>query len=53
MLDEEIRRTFGDAVWVYTRGSVIQRVFAHDIYHAAELNETLARNGLPLVDFWD
>jgi hypothetical protein len=49
-LDEEIRRTFGSEEWVYTHGSVIQRVFAHDIYHSAELNETLARNGLPLVD---
>jgi hypothetical protein len=53
MLDEEIRQTFGSQEWIYTRGSVIQRVVAHDIYHAAELNETFARNGLPLVDFWD
>jgi hypothetical protein len=53
MLDEEIRRSFGESEWVYTRGSVIQRVFAHDVYHAAELNEALASVGLPLVDFWD
>lgn len=33
MLDEEIRRQdFGDD-WVHTRGSVIQRVCAHDVYH--------------------
>jgi hypothetical protein len=38
---------------VYIRGSVIQRVFAHDVYHCAELNEMLATLGLPLVDFWD
>lgn len=36
-----------------TRGAVIRRVFAHDIYHAAELNETLGINGLPQIDFWD
>jgi hypothetical protein len=53
MLDEEIRRSFGESEWVYTRGSVIQRVFAHDVYHTAELNEALAGAGLPLVDFWD
>jgi hypothetical protein len=52
MLDEEIRRVFGSQVWVHTRGSVIQRLFAHDVYHVAELNETLARNGLPLVGLW-
>jgi hypothetical protein len=53
MLDEEIRRDFGAQTWVYTRGSVIQRVFAHDIYHSAELNEALGIAGLPQVDFWD
>jgi hypothetical protein len=36
-----------------TRGAVIQRVFAHDISHITELNETLSRAGLPLVDIWD
>jgi len=53
MLDEEIRRPEWDGTWVHTRGSVIQRVFAHDVYHSAELNETLGTAGLPLVDFWD
>ncbi len=53
MLDEEIRRTFGDQVWVHTRGSVIQRVFIHDAYHVAELNEALGIAGLPQVSLWD
>jgi uncharacterized damage-inducible protein DinB len=52
MLDEEIRRTFGSEESVRTRGWVVQRVFAHDIYHIAELNEALSRAGLPLVDPW-
>jgi hypothetical protein len=52
-LDEEIRRGFGHEEWVYTRGSVIQRVFAHDVWHAAELNEALVVAGLPQIDFWD
>ena len=37
----------------HTRGWVIQRVFSHDIYHAAELNETLEANGIPMVDLWE
>jgi len=53
MLDEEIRRPHYGPDWVHTRGSVIQRVFAHDIYHSAELNEALGKAGLPLIDFWD
>jgi hypothetical protein len=52
-LDEEIRRPEWDDSWVHKRGAVIQRVFAHDIYHSAELNEALGRAGLPLIDFWD
>lgn len=29
-------RSLRDASWVHLRGSVVQRVFAHDIYHSAE-----------------
>ena len=32
---------------------MIQRVFSHDVWHCAELNETLSRAGLPLIDLWD
>ena len=53
MLDEEIRREDYGADWVHTRGWVIQRVFAHDISHSTELNETLGIAGLPQVDLWD
>jgi uncharacterized damage-inducible protein DinB len=53
MLDTEIRRQFDGEKWVYTRGSVIQRVFAHDVYHCAEINEALGAAGLPLIDLWD
>lgn len=52
MLNEEIRRPEWDASWVHTRGWVIQRVFSHDVYHAAELNEALGIAGLPQVDLW-
>jgi len=52
MLAEMLRRPEWNDSWTRTRGSVLQRVFAHDVYHRAELNETLSRIGLPMVDFW-
>ena len=51
--DDEIVRQFGDEEWRYSQASVIQRSFAHDISHIAEINEALSRAGLPLVDLWD
>jgi len=53
MLDEVIRRPEWDESWAHSRGAVIQRVFSHDVYHAAELNETLGAAGWPLIDLWD
>lgn len=35
-----------------TRGWALQRVFAHDLWHIAELNEALTRAGLPAIDLW-
>jgi hypothetical protein len=51
-LAEVLRRPEWDDSWVHTRGAVIQRVFSHDVYHTAELNETLGMAGLPQVDLW-
>ena len=53
MLDEEIHRTWDTEEWVHMRGSVLQRVFSHDIWHSAEVNETLGVAGLPQIDLWD
>ena len=53
MLEEEIRRPDYGPDWVHLRGSVLQRVFSHDVWHCSELNETLSRAGLPLIDLWD
>ena len=39
--------------WVHTRGSVLQRVFSHDLYHCGELSQTLGIAGLPQIDPWD
>lgn len=53
MLDEVVRDDDPDADWVQTRGALIGRVFAHDVAHITELNETLGRAGLRPVDLWD
>ena len=53
MLDEVIRRDDFGRGWVHVRGAVIQRVFAHDVYHCSELNETLGIGELPQIDLWD
>jgi hypothetical protein len=52
-LGEELRRPEWDSTWVHARGWVIQRVFAHDVWHCAELNEALGIAGLPQIDPWD
>ena len=52
MLDEEIRRTWGTEERVHPRGWVLQRVFSHDVYHCAELNEALGIASLPQIDLW-
>jgi uncharacterized damage-inducible protein DinB len=51
-LDDFVERPgWGDSR-VHTRGWVIQRVFAHDVYHCAEVNDVLSGAGLPLIDLW-
>jgi hypothetical protein len=52
MLGEEVHRTFGEQEERNLRGTVLQGSFAHDIWHGAELNESLVRLGLATVDFW-
>jgi hypothetical protein len=53
MLDEVLTRPEWRGRWEFTRGAVLQRVFVHDVYHCAELNESLTAAGLPLIDFWE
>lgn len=52
MLDEEIRRPDFGPDWVHLRGAVLQRVYTHDIWHCAELNEALGNAGLAQFDLW-
>lgn len=53
MLDEELRLEDAGESRTYTRGAVILRVLSHDVYHCAELNETLSAHGLPPIELWD
>jgi uncharacterized damage-inducible protein DinB len=53
MLNEELRRDDYSPDWVHSRGSVLQRVFTHDVYHCGELSQTLGIVGLPQIDLWD
>jgi uncharacterized damage-inducible protein DinB len=52
MLDDEIRAPWPGDDRHHTRGWVIERVFAHDVYHCAEVNEILTMAGLPQIDLW-
>ncbi len=52
MLDQVIRHPDWGEDWVHTRGWALQRVFAHDVWHTAEVNEALGRAGLPQIDLW-
>lgn len=51
-LEETISRTFAGAVQEHTRGSILQRLFSHDAYHAGELSQTLGIHELPQIDLW-
>ncbi len=53
MLDEVISHPEWGEDRTHTRGWVIQRVFSHDVYHCAELNETLSAAGLRQIDLWE
>jgi hypothetical protein len=53
MLAEEIVRTYEPGEEERrTRGAVLERSLAHDLYHAAEVNEVLSGARLPLIDLW-
>lgn len=52
MLDEVIDRSAFGPDWVHTRGWVLQRVFAHDVYHMGQVAQTQGLHGMVKVDIW-
>jgi uncharacterized damage-inducible protein DinB len=53
MLAEVLRKPDFGENWVHTRGSVLQWVFSHDVYHCGDLNAVLGSAGLPQIDLWN
>lgn len=51
-LDEVIDRSDLEDEWRHSRGFVLDRVYAHDLWHAAEASEILTALGLPPIDPW-
>ena len=51
-LPEVIRRPEFGPDWVMPRGEVIQRVHDHDVWHAAQVSQTLSAHGLARLDVW-
>lgn len=51
-LDEVIDRSDLEEGWRHSRGFVLDRVHAHDLWHAAEASEILTALGLPSIDPW-
>lgn len=52
-LDDVIDHSDWDSDWVHSRGFVIDRVHAHDLWHAAEANEILTGIGRAPIDPWE
>lgn len=51
-LEETIARPDFGPDWVLRRGEVLQRVYNHDVWHAGQVSQTLAANGLPRLEVW-
>lgn len=45
-------RRWGDTVQVHTRGSVLNRLFTHDAFHAGEISQLLGLHGIGSIDLW-
>jgi uncharacterized damage-inducible protein DinB len=51
-LADEIHRDYADEPQVHPGGSILQRLFNHDVYHRGELSQTLGIPGLSQIDLW-
>jgi uncharacterized damage-inducible protein DinB len=51
-LGETAERRWGDTIQVHTRASVLNRLAAHDAFHAGEISLLLGANGVGDMDLW-
>lgn len=51
-LEVTAERPVGDRHYVYTRGSILNRLFSHDAFHAGEISQLLGVHDLPPIDLW-
>ena len=51
-LGQEARRTYGTAVQIHTRQSVLIRMITHDAFHCGEISLILGNNGLAAIEPW-
>lgn len=52
MLADVIERDYFGTLQTHTRGSVLQRLFCQDAYHAGELSQTRGIHGLSQIELW-
>ncbi|MGA7096932.1 MAG: DinB family protein [Acidimicrobiia bacterium] len=52
MMGDVIVREIAGHRQLHSRGSILQRLFSHDSYHAGELSQTLGMHGLTQIDLW-
>jgi hypothetical protein len=52
LLADGIHRDYPGEPQVHPRGSILQRLFNHDVYHRDELSQTLGIHGLSQIDLW-
>ena len=52
MLAEEVSHPDWGPEWTHPRAWALERSFAHDVWHIAEVSDALGRAGLPPIDLW-
>jgi uncharacterized damage-inducible protein DinB len=52
MLGETVERRYRESVQIHSRGSMLNRLFTHDAYHAGEISQILGVHGLDAIDLW-
>ncbi|HEX7491386.1 MAG TPA: DinB family protein [Candidatus Limnocylindrales bacterium] len=49
---EQTARIRGEVKRLYSRASILNRLFSHDAFHAGEISQLLGLHELPPIDLW-